>query len=200
MQLFAVGEDSGHDRIVHAAAAVVGVYAGHTHFVGETNVARNGIAVRSVHFSHFPIFHFAQREQIERSGDVAVAVVGHDDQIGILVHAEFGKFRLQFAEQFVLRLQREVIVRRTDAVRMFRAVRIAQPDDGNIRMFLRQNVIEEHRHQIVVGGGRRCAVIVGGIRRHTVGEMRQRRIEGRIAVVFGEFQFAVAIREWRVFR
>ena len=53
-----------------------------------------------VDFADFPIFHFAQRKQVERTRHGAVAVIGDDDQVGRLLETEFDELVLELAEQF----------------------------------------------------------------------------------------------------
>jgi hypothetical protein len=111
----------------------------------------------------FPIFHFAQREQVERAGHGAVTVIGDHDQIGRLFKPSSTSLSCKLAEQFVLRLQRCVIVRRADAVRVPRIVSgLRNQTTERSGFFCGKMLVQVDRHQVLVRGCRRRAAAVEG--------------------------------------
>ena len=124
-------------------------------------------------------------------------MVGYDDDVGRAVHAVEAECRDQFAQTCILRPQAGHSVGAARAVAVLDVVRGAEPDQGQHRLLVGQDVLGEHRHHVLVGCilGRTLGGIGGVARRdgnRTVGVVG-RRIEsdvagaiGRVAVIAGQ--------------
>jgi hypothetical protein len=133
-----------------------------------------------------------------------VRVVGDDDDVGRALEAVDLQRSLQFAEARILRGKGAPVVVRAGAVGVLGVVGRAEPDQGQVRELLRQDVLREQAHHVLVRRVlRRALGAVGRVAGlYPVGkcEGERSRASGGIAIACGKPDRAGRVGKGRVLR
>src|SRR5262245_18315265 len=115
-------------------------------------------------------------------------VVLRDDDVGALLPAELADLVHDSAQDLVVQLRRIDRVVGPGSVGVIRGVRLLRPKDGESRLLLRQNVIDEDVSQIREPTPRKSPSAVERIRGLPIVELRNGYGGRRVTVVMGERQ------------